>query len=287
MAPHNKQEVIILGGVCNFIPAKGKDDLKPVLFVYETEFKRLQQPFIYPINYIFLVVRGEATLKLLSHEYPLSEGTLFFGFPGVPFEIEGSDNFTYTYISFMGLRGREILKELGVDTLHPIRQGFEGLIDFWKNAIRRLDRRNAGILTESVLLYTLSYVKNEEDCDADDKGDAFIESLVSYIDNNYTDHDMSLKKVADIFAYTDKYLSHIFKERMQMNFSVYLTRLRLQKALELMRNGRRDVSEIALECGFSDASYFSKVFKKSVGKTPHEYITNRTFNEGISPYRLP
>lgn len=277
-----------MGGVCNFIPAKGKDDLRVIHFVYETEFKKLRQPFIYSVYYMFLVVRGEGKLKLLGKEYSLTEGTLFFGFPGVPFEIEGNDSLTYTYISFMGLRAQELLKELGIDTLHPSRQGFEGLIDFWKNAIRRIDRRNAAILSESVLLYTLSFVKGtEEDGDENEKNYGVIEGVISYVDNNYTDPDMSLKKVADIFAYTDKYLSHIFKERMQMNFSVYLTRLRLQKALELMRNGRRDVSEIALECGFSDASYFSKVFKKSVGKTPHEYITNRTFNEGISPYRLP
>lgn len=264
-----------MGDVCNFIPAKGKDDLKSVFFVYETEFKKLRQPFIYPINYMFLAVRGTATLKLLGREHPLKEGTLFFGFPGVPFEIEGSENFTYTYISFMGLRGQEILNELGIDTMHPVRHGFEGQIEFWKNAIRRLDRQNARILTESVLLYTLSYVKCD-DGNTFNKSDAFIESIISYVDNNYTDHNISLKKVADIFAYTDKYLSHIFKERMQINFNVYLTRLRIQKALELMQNGRRDISEIAIQCGFSDAGYFSKVFKKIVGKNPKEYITNLT-----------
>ena len=56
---------------------------------------------------------------------------------------------------------------------------------------------------------------------------------------------------------------------------------------QLIERGFRSVSEIASMCGYSDPLYFSKVFKKSVGKTPHEYITNRTFNEGISPYRLP
>ena len=261
-----------MGSICNFIPAKGKDDLKPVYFVYETEFKKMRQPFLYPINYMFLVVKGEATLKLLGREYPLSEGMLFFGFPGVPFEVEGNENFTYFYISFMGLRGQELLNELGIDTLHPTRQGFDGIVDFWKNAIRRVNSRNAEILSESVLLYTLSFVNREEDESASKKSDTFIASLITYIDNNYTDPDMTLKKVADIFAYTDKYLSHVFKENMNINFSRYLTRLRVQKALELMNNGRRDITEIATESGFNDAGYFSKVFKKAVGKTPMEYI---------------
>ena len=263
-----------MGGVCNFIPAKKNDDLKVVYFVYETDFKKLNQPFMYSTYYIFLVVRGEGRLKLLNKEYPLFEGTLYFGFPGVPFEIEGGDNFTYTYISFMGLRGQTLLKELGVDTLHPVRQGFDFLIDFWKSSLRRINCKNAGILSESVLLYTLSFIKGEDEEDSETVNNyGIIESLISYVDNNYTDPDMSLKKMADIFAYTDKYLSHLFKERMQINFSKYLTKLRLQKALELMNGGKRDVSKIAFECGFRDAGYFSKVFKLAFFKTPLEYIS--------------
>lgn len=261
-----------MNSICNFIPAKGKDDLKVVHFVYETEFQKLRQPFVHSIYYMHLVVRGEGKLKLLSREYPLGVGTLFFSFPGVPFEIEGSSDLTYTYLSFMGLRAQELLRDLGVDTVHPVRYGFEDEIGFWKTSIRRIDRQNAGILSESVLLYTLSFLQGEGEDAKKDPDYGVIEGVVDYIDNNYTDPDLSLKKVADIFAYTDKYLSHLFKTQMQINFNKYLTRLRVQRAIERMSNGKRDVSEIAAECGFRESGYFSKVFKRMMGKTPLEYI---------------
>ncbi len=260
-----------MNSICNFIPAKGTDDLKVVHFVYETEFKKLRQPFLYPIYYMYLVVRGEGKLKLLNKEYRLGMGTLFFGFPGIPFEIEGSDDFTYMYLSFMGLRAHALFKERGLDTLNPTRHGFEGEIGFWKTAIRRIDRKNASVLSESVLLYTLSFIKGADDSLENAKDYGVIEGVLDYINNHYTEPDISLKKVADIFAYTDKYLSHIFKTRMKINFSKYLTRLRVQRALELMGDGLHDVTEISNACGFRDPSYFSKVFKRMMGKTPLEY----------------
>jgi YesN/AraC family two-component response regulator len=102
-----------------------------------------------------------------------------------------------------------------------------------------------------------------------------VEKIINYIDNNYNDPDMSLKKIADIFAYTDKYLSHLFKESMQMNFTQYLTRLRVQKALDLIGGGLRDTDEIALQCGYRDTVYFSKVFKKIMCSTPNAYIKQK------------
>lgn len=263
-----------MNSICNFIPAKKVGDLKTVHFVLETEFKKLRQPFIYPIYYMHLVTRGEGKLKMLNRCFDISQGSLFFAFPGIPYEIEGSEDLTYIYISYMGLRAAELMAEINISPASPVKQGFESHIPFWKGAIQRITQKNANVLTESVLLYMLSFLSGEDDA-VISKNSNLIENITSYIDNNYSDTELSLKKIADIFAYTDKYLSHVFKEGTGVNFSEYLSRLRIQRALELIGKGARDVSQIAYESGYNDSVYFAKVFKRYMQKTPNEYIKSQ------------
>ena len=263
-----------MNSICNFIPVKSAGDLKTVHFVLETEFKKMRQPFIFPIYYMHLVTRGEGVLKILSRSFQISKGTLFFAFPGVPYEIEGSDDLTYIYVSYMGLRAAELMSEMNITPSLPVREGFEAHVSFWKEAIQRINQKNANVLTESVLLYTLSYLAGD-DSTAPSKSSNLIENITYYIDNNYADPELSLKKIADIFAYTDKYLSHVFKEGTGMNFSEYLTRLRIQRAIDLIGRGARDVTQIAYESGYRDSVYFAKVFKRYVQKTPDKYIKSQ------------
>lgn len=260
-----------MDSICRFIPAKSGGDLKTVHFVLETEFKKMRQPFIYPIYYMFLVTRGEGKLRVLGRSFDISQGSLYFAFPGVPYEIDGSDDLTYMYISYMGLRAADLMSQTGASPTSPVIQGFDVQIPFWKSSIQRITQKNANVLTESVLLYTLSYLSGNDD-EVCLKSNNLIENITSYIDNNYGDPDLSLKKIADIFAYTDKYLSHVFKENTSMNFSEYLTRLRVKRALELIGEGERDIQKIALESGYRDSVYFAKVFKRYLHKTPNEYI---------------
>ncbi len=268
--------------ICNFIPAKrGADELKIVHFVYETEFEKMKQPFIYPIYYLHLVTRGEGALKLGGWEYKLGVGSLFFAFPGVPCEITGKDGFAYMYISFMGAKAAALLSDMKISPKSPVYNNIsEELAPLWFRSIRRINQRNANVLCESVLLHTLSYIAEDGE-EYSSKSFGVIDSIVGYVNNNYTDSTLSLKKVADIFAYNEKYLSHLFKENMKINFSQYLTRLRIRRAIEIIGNGERNIDAISLACGYKDSAYFAKVFKKLMQSTPHEYIktANKTSPE--------
>ena len=81
----------------------------------------------------------------------------------------------------------------------------------------------------------------------------------------------------DVFFYTDteKYLSYLFKKNMQIGFTQYVNNLRIQCALGLIGEGWQSVSEIAFASGYSDALYFSKVFRKKVGCTPSQRIREK------------
>ena len=130
------------------------------------------------------------------------------------------------------------------------------------------------MLTESVLYYTLSFfsgrsVENEE---GDSEGKGNFESIVNYVDKHYREENMSLGMLSERFSYTEKYLSSLFKKNMQIGFISYLNNLRIQYAIELIQKRKMSISEIAEACGYRDYSYFSRVFKKSTGKTPTESL---------------
>ena len=264
-----------MNSICRLIPLKNDNGtLKTVHFVYETEWKRLRWPQLQPIYYLFLVARGSGKLNLPefgSHE--LRVGSLFLISPGVRFEISGSDDLTYLYISFMGTRAPELVSELKLTAESPVCNGFDDLLPFWRQSIQRLNPQNANLLAESILLYTLSHLTEELPQQSSAKSDTILKSIVSYVDYHFSDPTLNLKKVADIFGYTDKYLSHLFKQSMSINWTAYLNRLRIQHAIELLEQGYTNLTELSSVCGFTDPLYFSKVFKKMTGKTAKQYLT--------------
>ncbi|MBQ9785552.1 MAG: helix-turn-helix transcriptional regulator [Clostridia bacterium] len=263
--------------ICRFMPAKGyTGNIKTIHFVYETEFQKLKQPFLHAIWYAHLVTSGTATLKMNNRDYALTAGTLFFTFPAIPCEIEGSADFKYFYVSFMGSGAGPLLEQTEITPTSPVYPEFGHLIDFWTRSIVRVNQQNANLLAESVLLHTLSYVNGSHNVTPlKDNRENLFEMIVDYIDNHYEDHDLSLKKLSDIFSYTEKYLSRLFHSKMNTHFSAYVTNLRIQRAHGLIEKNMTSITQISSLCGFDDPLYFSKVFKRCVGYSPSDYIKQK------------
>ncbi|MDN5276704.1 MAG: two-component system, response regulator YesN [Clostridiales bacterium] len=70
------------------------------------------------------------------------------------------------------------------------------------------------------------------------------------------------------------YLSHLFKEELNITFLEYLTMVRMEEAKKLLKDTSLSIVAIASQVGYEDASYFSKVFKKYVGISPAQYRKN-------------
>ncbi len=263
--------------ICKFMPAKDySDSIKTVNFVYETEFKKLRQPFFKPIFLLNLVTRGKGEIICDGISQKLDKGCIFFNFPGTFFEIKASNDFEFAYISFMGDEIDEFLERLGVTRKNFTFEGFGSIAELWLSALRRLDDFNANILTESILLYTLSFFgKNDEISGLDGKSSLF-SGVLDYIDKHITDPDISLRKVSGIFAYSQKYFSHIFKDNIGTGFCEYVNEKRMERAKSLITDsGITEVSRLSELCGFTDPLYFSKVFKKHIGVSPSIYIKNK------------
>ncbi len=262
--------------ICRFMPAKNyTDDLQTVHFVYETEHRSLRQPFLHPLYYLHLVTGGTAVLRMCGKEYRVTAGDVFFSFPGCPFELAAEGELRYLYISFFGSCVGPMLERMGVSYNAPVYADMGQVTEFWFSAISRISSVNANLLTESVLLYTLSFLRSETAAEQRDDTEKMFRMITEYINGHFREPGMSLQRVADIFSYTEKYLSALFKKNMHIGFTQYINNLRIQYALGLIGEGRQSVSEIAYACGYSDALYFSKVFRKKVGCTPSQRIREK------------
>lgn len=260
-----------MDAICNFLPpANENKDISYYLFVYEADLCKLSQPFVHNRFYMHLSYKGEAVLRTEMGEYTLTPGTLFITFPGQKHSIIDNKGFTYLYITFDGPGAQTLLRQFGISKETPVFEGFSHIMDFWITSIRRVHLNNIVILTESVLLYTLSYI---DQCKQ--KGDPhtspLFDSIIQYIHNNFADPDLSIVKLANIFGFSRKYLSARFAKNMGVNFTEYLTKVRIEHAIDLLCRKGLSVAEIAVRCGYSDPFYFSKVFKRITGVSPSKY----------------
>ena len=74
----------------------------------------------------------------------------------------------------------------------------------------------------------------------------------------------------EVYLHPD-YLSHLFKETMHVTLSDYILQEKIRYAKELLASGSVSVTEAGFQAGFSNSSYFGKVFRRYAGCTPKEY----------------
>ena len=104
----------------------------------------------------------------------------------------------------------------------------------------------------------------------EDQSNSAVKKAMVYIQENYS-KDISLDDVSGQVNISPYYFSKIFKEETGENFIEYLTRVRIDKAKELLVDENVSVKEAGIKSGYSDPNYFSRIFKKQMDMTPSEY----------------
>ncbi len=120
-------------------------------------------------------------------------------------------------------------------------------------------------LIERVMEYSESKMK--------ENSAAIVENVKAYITENLSS-DLSLNLVAEKVFLSPQYLSKVFKEHIGMNFSAYVTDIRMEKAAELLLSENISIEAIAGMVGYNTPHYFIKKFKEKYGVTPKIYRTN-------------
>ncbi len=99
---------------------------------------------------------------------------------------------------------------------------------------------------------------------------ALLQSAMAYMHENLQ-RDISRDEVATVAHLSPAHFSRIFKKEMKESFTDMLNRMRIDQSAELLARTDRSLCLVALDCGFKDQSYFTKVFRKYMRKTPREY----------------
>ncbi len=111
-----------------------------------------------------------------------------------------------------------------------------------------------------------------------DKDKAFIEGVSKIITENIESEKLNTREIAQQLGLSETLVYLKLKKLLNMSGTDFIQSLRFKKALELMGDSSRNISEIAYEVGFSDPNYFSKVFKKVYKQTPTVYRNNLSKN---------
>jgi AraC-like DNA-binding protein len=98
-----------------------------------------------------------------------------------------------------------------------------------------------------------------------------IAKAVDFIKENYYRPNLSLSEVSEAVSLSPYYFSHQFKREYSTTFIEFVTRIRLEAALKLLRDMRLSVAQVSFAVGYQDPNYFSKVFKKWMNISPQEY----------------
>lgn len=99
----------------------------------------------------------------------------------------------------------------------------------------------------------------------------YVEQIIDYIENNYN-KKISLNDLCVEMELSSVYLNNLFKQETNYTFNDFLNRYRILMSIQLLKDGKLMIYEIAENIGFQDYKYFSSVFKKYIGTSPTFFL---------------
>lgn len=138
---------------------------------------------------------------------------------------------------------------------------------YFQNVGQAADVYTANQTVDSFLKEVMKIVETEEE-------QGHMRKLTDYIKAHYHE-SLSLSDIANHFHFSPSYLSNYFSTHSKEGFSEYLNRVRIEAAITLLRQNDIPISKISEQVGFSDHSYFCRVFKKQTSYSPSQYRRKR------------
>lgn len=134
--------------------------------------------------------------------------------------------------------------------------------DFPYNSILKIDTITE--MREYLIWFVLNAIKSIKGARAKKVNKVFIE-IAEYIQKNISDPELSLSSIANKFYLNPSYLCRVFKQEIGHSFIEYLTKIRIEKAIELLKETDLRNYEVCERIGVPDPNYFGKCFKKYTG----------------------
>lgn len=231
-----------------------------------------------PLSYLFqYTLSGTGTLKTREKTYILEKGEAFFlKIPedDIYFFDEGKNKapWEFVYIMFTGnviepyydYFTNHFGKVVQLSEYHPaIRKLFEVHMK-----ARNGQLKTAFAAEHEVFTFLCLLCANEEK--EPHPGLPLVECAKEYIKDNF-ENNLSLFSVAEHLGVSQSHLSREFTKYTGEQLIRYLTKVRLEKAIDMLCTSDMSLDKISIACGFGDGNYFSKVFKKYIRISPSEF----------------
>ena len=242
---------------------------------------------------IIYVRSGFLTVSISGESYIGKTGEAFVVSPG-NLHLMGSQSGTVDYYTFLfplkyiSFRTDDMLDE---KLLEPLNSGHLMICPRVKDTAKELceqlieiymakkDESESKIATQVrtkiiLLQFILEMWKKGFVIENDTSGRNTVEKeMVSYIQQNFTGK-ISLREFGEQFHLSEKYISRYFKEHFHITLSQYITHLRLEYAKQLLQDTDTPVTEIAMQSGYQNVSYFIRSFQKAYAVSPLKYRKN-------------
>lgn len=105
----------------------------------------------------------------------------------------------------------------------------------------------------------------------EDISNRYVQTAITYLEEHYNDASFSVSALAQSMGVSEGHISRLFKAETDVSINNYLTRYRIRKAMDYLKDVNNKVYEVADKVGYQDIAYFSNTFKKLVGRTPSDY----------------
>jgi len=156
-----------------------------------------------------------------------------------------------------------IAKEYPVVVVQYAMLGSEDMVEHYVQNFATL--KDMWLFIDEVLLCM------ENNCNIKSRYSRLICDIIAYIEGNYHLTEMTVAMIAEVFHLTPAYVNVLFKQETGQTLKKYISSVRLERAKALLRSEYNRINEIAENCGYANANYFSKVFREETGMTPLEY----------------
>ena len=259
---------------------------------YGYENTKSDKPFVsskgYPTFRLHYIVHGKLTLLADGKQIPLKAEQCFLLRPdkNIGYKTDPVQPASIYWVSISGNSCKALFAQLNLNENNSVlsvgrqyRRALRGA--FFANFRENDDAksvRDCMFLENFLRIYQCLFLSQDANKKAAEqkrtgaKQISYVEKTSKYINEHYNDPELTIKAIAQSMFLHENYLSHIFSEAMGQSFREYLTQKRIERSIVLMQNGMTSIKNIAKEIGFSDALYFSKVFKKYNGISPSEHL---------------
>ena len=218
---------------------------------------------------VFWGIKGRGRFVINGEERTLHPQDIAVYLPGMEHSLRAEvDGWEYRWWTMDGPMAVDIVRQFGLAAdVYRVGPAPIEMFDELTRALR--DLTPGGERQASALAYQLlSRVATSGRPGADDP---VIDQALRAIQRNAPDPLFGIERLAALLAIHRSTLSRRFKAAMGISPLEYITRLRMQNAMSLLKESSLSVAEIARQCGYDDPNYFSRLIRRHTGDSPRPF----------------